>query len=70
MAPYDMAHIDIISCHRNHDDMTHKLWTIQSGSNYENLDLRPPSGQKLFLKIMIFSTFFHSFDPRLTPDSK
>ena len=34
--------------------------------NYQNLDLTPPSGQKLFLKIMIFSTFFHFFffDPR------
>ena len=50
--------------------MTHKLWAIQFGSNYQNLDLRPPSGQKLILKIMIFSTFFHLFDPRLTPDSK
>ena len=27
--------------------------------------LTPPSGHKLFLKITIFSTFFHFFDLRL-----
>ena len=30
--------------------------------NYQNFGLTPPSGQKIFLKITIFSTFFSFFD--------
>ena len=31
--------------------------------NYQNFGLTPPSGQKLYLKITIFSKFFHFLTP-------
>ena len=61
-----------LECHIlwGHPKILKPLWpqlnsTQIRAQNYQNFDLTPPSGQKLILKIMIFTTFLQFFGPRL-----
>ena len=43
----------------------HLILTHIGTRNYQNFELTPPSDQKLVLKIMVLSTLFHVFEPRV-----